>query len=95
LIAQLPLPVFGEDLQAERAKLLAELEAMEIKGRKFLPGSPKTKAKLAARGDRGRRIAFQIREGGRDRMIVDRSTQPSGTQGIARLELAHDQENQA
>lgn len=59
---QLALPVFGEDLLAERATLLAELKALELKGQKFLPGSPKTKANLAARGDLECRIAALDRQ---------------------------------
>lgn len=54
---QLALPEFGEDLLAERARLLAELKALELKGQKFLPGSPKTKANLEARADVERQIA--------------------------------------
>ena len=55
--AQLPLPEFGEDLKAERAKLAGQLEALEIQGRKYLPGSPKTRRNLEQRGDLECRIA--------------------------------------
>lgn len=57
-IGQLPLPHIGEDLQAKRAALQAELEALEIRGRKFLPGSPKTHRNQMERAEVARQIAM-------------------------------------
>lgn len=79
--AQLPLPVFGEDLQTERAKLVAELKALEIRGQKFLPGSPKTAANLAARADVERQIAAL------DRRIAGVPASPSAPEPMRKPKL--------
>lgn len=55
--AQLPLPVFGEDLQAERAKLRAKLNALELRQIKFRAGSPKFIANKVEVGVVSRQLA--------------------------------------
>lgn len=41
----------SEDFTTQRAKLIATFEALEIEGRKFLPGSPNTSSNALARAD--------------------------------------------
>lgn len=71
---QLSLPEFGKDLKVERAKLAAQLEALEIQGRKYLPSSPKTRRNLEQRGDLECRIAAL------DRRIAASQHPPQGVQ---------------
>lgn len=55
--AQLPLPEIGVDLKAERAALGARLAVLEIKARKFFPGSRKFERNRLARKEIDRKIA--------------------------------------